>query len=62
MIPAYQRPAAPVPDNWGYASAKTGPVAAELPWQDFFSDARLKQLIGISLANNRDQRIAVLNI
>jgi outer membrane protein, multidrug efflux system len=62
MIPAYQRPAAPVPDNWGYGSATTGPVAAALPWQDFFSDARLKQLIGISLANNRDLRIAVLNI
>ncbi|AMO24295.1 multidrug efflux RND transporter outer membrane channel subunit OprM [Ramlibacter solisilvae] len=62
MIPAYQRPAAPVPDNWGYASAEKGPAAAALPWQDFFADARLKQLIGISLVNNRDLRIAMLNV
>jgi NodT family efflux transporter outer membrane factor (OMF) lipoprotein len=62
MIPTYQRPAPPVPDAWGYATAEKGPVAAALPWQDFFVDARLTQLIEIALNNNRDLRIAVLNI
>ncbi len=38
------------------------PLAAELAWQDFFGDARLKQLIGLALHNNRDLRVAVLRI
>ena len=38
------------------------PAAAEIEWQRFFADARLKRLIALALANNRDLRIAVLNI
>jgi NodT family efflux transporter outer membrane factor (OMF) lipoprotein len=33
-----------------------------LPWQEFFADARLRELIDIALRNNRDLRVAVLNI
>ncbi|HWI83037.1 efflux transporter outer membrane subunit [Ramlibacter sp.] len=62
MMPAYQRPAAPVPGNWPAPSAATGAGAAELPWQQFFGDARLRQLISIALAGNRDLRVAVLSI
>jgi multidrug efflux system outer membrane protein len=36
--------------------------AAEIEWQRFFVDPRLKRLIEIALLNNRDLRIAVLNI
>ncbi|HEY5798655.1 MAG TPA: efflux transporter outer membrane subunit, partial [Burkholderiaceae bacterium] len=35
---------------------------AELAWQRFFADAHLRQLIDLSLANNRDLRVAILNI
>jgi NodT family efflux transporter outer membrane factor (OMF) lipoprotein len=62
MMPAYERPAAPVPGDWPYAAAATGTAAAELGWENFFSDARLKQLIATALRNNRDLRVAVLNI
>jgi len=62
MMPAYERPPAPVPGDWPYAAAATGTAAAELDWQAFFADARLRQLIGIALRNNRDLRVAVLNI
>jgi NodT family efflux transporter outer membrane factor (OMF) lipoprotein len=62
MIPKYERPEAPVPGNWPYPAAATGTAAADLAWENFFTDARLKQLIGIALANNRDLRVAVLNI
>ena len=41
----------------------TGVQTCALPiWGEFFVDARLKQLITLALANNRDLRIAVLNI
>jgi NodT family efflux transporter outer membrane factor (OMF) lipoprotein len=62
MMPTYERPAAPVPGAWPYESASAGTAAAELDWQAFFADARLRQLIATALRNNRDLRVAVLNI
>ncbi|MEG1769737.1 MAG: TolC family protein, partial [Comamonas sp.] len=66
FIPTYERPAAPVPA--AYSSAPQGAAdasaqaAAALPWQEYFTDARLQQLIGLALTNNRDLQVAVLNI
>ncbi len=66
MMPVYQRPAAPVAAAWptsGAAAAVTaGRPAAEIEWQTFFTDPKLKLLIETALQNNRDLRIAVLNI
>jgi outer membrane protein, multidrug efflux system len=62
MIPKYERPAAPVADTFPYPSAKEGTPPADLPWQQFFSDRKLQDLIATALRNNRDLRIAVLNI
>lgn len=64
LIPTYERPAAPVPAQYpGAAEATPGQVqAADIPWQDFFKDARLQRLIALALDNNRDLRVAVLSI
>jgi multidrug efflux system outer membrane protein len=63
MAPEYQRPVAPVPAEFPAGSkAASGPAAAELPWQTFFADARLQKLIRIALDNNRDLRVALLNV
>jgi NodT family efflux transporter outer membrane factor (OMF) lipoprotein len=62
MVPPYQRPAAPVPAAWPQPAAAQGQLATELDWRDFFADAQLKRLIEIALQNNRDLRVAVLNI
>src|SRR3954470_8017210 len=62
FIPAYERPAAPVPGAFPYPGASEGKAAAAIDWQQFFTDARLRELISTALANNRDLRIAVLNI
>jgi outer membrane protein, multidrug efflux system len=66
LIPDYQRPAAPVPSTYPpdvTPSAAAGATpAADVDWQSFFADPRLKRLIELALANNRDLRIAVLNI
>ncbi|MDB5890962.1 MAG: efflux system, outer rane lipoprotein NodT [Polaromonas sp.] len=70
MIPVYERPAAPIATDWpatggGFEPGPGSPgskQAADIEWQNFFSDARLRQLIETSLRNNRDLRVAVLNI
>ena len=36
--------------------------AADIGWRDFFVDARLQELMARSLDNNRDLRVAVLNV
>ncbi len=70
LIPAYERPAAPIPTTYPVVVAASaaapavsaGIAAADLEWQRFFADARLARLIEVALANNRDLRVAVLNI
>jgi multidrug efflux system outer membrane protein len=65
MAPNYERPAAPVAATFAgdTATAPRGALTAtDIEWQRFFVDARLKRLIEIALQNNRDLRVAVLNI
>ncbi|KAI1698996.1 outer membrane efflux protein [Ditylenchus destructor] len=65
LAPEHQRPDAPVSPQWPQgpgAEAADAKVATELQWQQFFRDDRLKQLIELSLKNNRDLRIALLNV
>jgi outer membrane protein, multidrug efflux system len=69
MAPKYERPAAPVPAAWptgkAYQETKTAasaPAVSELPWREFFTDERLQKIIETSLNNNRDLRVAALNV
>jgi multidrug efflux system outer membrane protein len=66
MAPPYERPAAPVaavfPDSPAAAATAATTPAADVDWQQFFADPRLKRLIALALQNNRDLRVAVLNI
>jgi multidrug efflux system outer membrane protein len=69
MIPKYTQPEAPVPAGWpsGPAYKETPstpgvPFAADVQWQEFFTDERLREIIGAALKNNRDLRVAVLNV
>ncbi len=66
LAPPYQRPAAPVAANFPgvdpAATAAAAPATADIEWQRFFVDVRLKRLIGIALKHNRDLRIAALGI
>lgn len=63
MAPRYERPAAPVAPAFTDTVAATDTQAAsDIEWQRFFVDERLKRLIEIALSNNRDLRVAVLNI
>ncbi|WP_288253314.1 efflux transporter outer membrane subunit [uncultured Hydrogenophaga sp.] len=63
MIPTYERPASPVPQAYPLASEATGlPSGADTAWRDFVQDARLRELVRRALDNNRDLRVATLNI
>jgi len=64
LIPEYGRPAAPVAEQFsGATSQDAGQTpSAAIPWQDFFKDPRLVRLVDIALANNRDMRVAALNV
>jgi NodT family efflux transporter outer membrane factor (OMF) lipoprotein len=62
FIPTYERPVAPVAKSFPYGAATSGTPATELNWKQFFTDAHLRDLIATALANNRDLRVAVLNI
>jgi multidrug efflux system outer membrane protein len=67
MIPEYQRPAAPVPASFPNIESGVTPAAAATPadaiaWRDYFADDRLREVITLALANNRDLRVAALNI
>lgn len=65
LIPSYHRPSLPVPTQFPYTNPKTsasGLSADEIGWQDFFKDPRLQRLIGLALINNRDYRVALLNV
>ncbi|MDT7515012.1 efflux transporter outer membrane subunit [Rhodoferax mekongensis] len=67
FIPTFTRPAAPVAPAFPQVAVASTPsadikAAADIEWQSFFKDARLKRLIELSLENNRDLRVAALNI
>jgi len=67
MAPHYERPAAPVASAFPMAApaasaVSTGVAPTAQPWQAYFKDARLDQLIAAALANNRDLRVSMLNI
>lgn len=69
MAPKYTQPAAPVPATWpggpadkDVAGKPADKAVADIPWQEFFIDPQLRKLIALALENNRDLRIAILNI
>jgi multidrug efflux system outer membrane protein len=68
LIPDYHRPSPGVTDQWpaGPASLSadgtTGADAAALGWSGFFTDPVAQELIRLALDNNRDLRVAALNV
>jgi multidrug efflux system outer membrane protein len=74
LEPHYQRPEAPVSQEWPTGPAFAGAsveasngttpasAAADIGWREFFTDPRLQKLIELALRHNPDARIAALNI
>ena len=69
LTPKYTRPEAPISADWptGAAYKETKampgtPTATQIQWREFFADERLQQIIDMALNNNRDLRLAALNV
>ncbi|MGE4482090.1 efflux transporter outer membrane subunit [Acidocella sp.] len=62
LIPAYHRPALPVTNQYPVTTSTSGQPAADIGWEQFFKDPALQKLIALSLANNRDLRVSVLDV
>lgn len=64
LTPTLERPAAPVPSSFPMAASAPTTVlsASTVGWHTIFGDPRLQRLIDLALANNRDLRLATLNV
>ena len=69
MAPKYTKPEAPVPPDWPTGPAygdRTAPASSPREalddWKVFFVSEPMRKVIALALANNRDLRVAALNI
>ncbi|MFL7979231.1 TolC family protein, partial [Xanthomonas vasicola] len=76
LMPRYARPDAPVPAQFAGTDVSTAPSTAtadtdstadtayiaDIGWRQVFTDPALQQVIALALDNNRDLRVAALNI
>lgn len=65
MAPDYQRPPLPVENSFPGEPAKVANLkvkASEIGWKQYFKDPRLQEYIAAALQNNRDLKIAMLNV
>lgn len=69
LAPNYTQPAAPIPAEWPQGPAYIdfhSTAEPQIAWkpsrQAFFTDPRLQQVIETALINNRDLRLAILNV
>ncbi|CAI8756877.1 putative efflux pump outer membrane protein TtgC [Pseudomonas sp. IT-93MI4] len=65
LIPEYQRPASPSAAQYPQGAVYPAPTPAAArteDWRTLFNDPALQQLIESALVNNRDLRVAALNV
>ncbi|WP_348944410.1 efflux transporter outer membrane subunit [Chitinibacter sp. FCG-7] len=66
LAPTYERPASPVPsevkDGYRAAEQSVSDLQPYTQWEKLFTDPQLQTLIRSALAQNRDYRVAALNI
>ncbi len=69
LAPEYTKPKAPIPAQWpqgeAYKTTKATqgtPTAPQLGWKEFFTDPKLQAVIKTALDNNRDLKLAALNV
>ena len=69
LAPKYTQPQTPIPAQWPQGAAYKdiqampgAPAAPALSRRDFFADKQLQKIIEMALNNNRDLRLAALNV
>lgn len=68
FLPQYSKPDAPIPKElpkdgiYSNLNYDNSTQINELKWREFFSDSKMKKVIEIALENNRDLKLAILNV
>ena len=62
FVPTYERPSAPVPTAFPGQTTDAAAGATLPAWDTVIIDSRLRDLITLALQNNRDLRVAALNM
>jgi outer membrane protein, multidrug efflux system len=69
MAPKYSQPSAPIPKAWPQGPAynetqakSEASAVQEISRQEFFTDKQLRETIEMAIDNNRDLRLAALNV
>lgn len=62
MEPRLPEADAQIAPTWPIPAQTVKGEAADIGWRDFFVDEKLEQLIALALENNRDLRVAMLNV
>ncbi len=69
LTPNYLQPPAPIPEAWPQGEAykdnqvmSGAPTAPALSLREFYPDQKLQKIIAMALNNNRDLRLAALNV
>jgi multidrug efflux system outer membrane protein len=60
LAPRYERPAPPVATEWPVPAPAA--ATARIRWRDLFTDPHLQSTINLALEQNRDLRVAALNV
>jgi outer membrane protein, multidrug efflux system len=62
LAPEYTRQTPPVENQWPQNAASNVNAVPDLQWQQLFADDKLRQIVQRALDNNRDLRVAALNV
>lgn len=62
LTPPLVKPAPPIPASYAATPSAAAGSAADLGWRQMLLDARLQRLVALALENNRDLRVASLNV
>lgn len=52
----------PLPEQTATGTGDAARPVADIGWREFFADPRLEQVVALALENNRDLRVAILNV
>tara|TARA_B100002003_G_C13858998_1_gene420658 strand:+ start:67 stop:366 length:300 start_codon:yes stop_codon:yes gene_type:complete len=62
LVPDYQRPQAPIPDQWQLGSANQQLTRKQQDWRQFVIDPGQRRLVEQALSNNRSLRQTLLDM
>ncbi len=62
LSPQYVKPQAPIPERLPVTKDDNLPDVHTVGWEEFITDHKMRQVIHLAIKNNRDLRLAMLNV